>query len=295
LAEGKELYAIYNIVGADYFHTLGLPLLRGREFERREAEATPAAPVAIISQNLADQLWPGEEPLGRLIQFPSPGRGASPTVMTVVGVVPAIHWKLFDQHLPEEVYVPLGQDFQANLKIHIRVAPGLDPAKLMTAAREELRRLDPQLPLTEVKTLMALHRDGPYVRVAHLGSVLFGAFGGLAVLLTALGIYGLKAYAVARRTREIGIRMALGANARDVVGLILRESVWLAGLGLSLGLLLALAVGKLAGSFLYQVHSMDPLTFSVVPPLLLGVALLACWLPARRAARVDPMMALRAE
>ena len=120
LVEGKELYAIYNVVGADYFRTLGLPLQRGREFERREAEEIPAPPVAIISQNLADQLWPGEEPLGRSIQFPSPGRGASATVMTVVGVVPAIHWKLFDKHLPGEVYVPLGQDFPASLKLHAK-------------------------------------------------------------------------------------------------------------------------------------------------------------------------------
>src|SRR3989441_5070505 len=138
-------------------------------------------PYTTLFRSLADQLWPGEEPLGHSIQFPSPERGASATVMTVVGVVPAIHWKLFDKHLPGEVYVPLGQDFPASLKLHVRVAPGLDSAKLMTAAREELRRLDPRLPLTEVKTLMALHRDGPLVRVARLGSVLFGAFGGLEI------------------------------------------------------------------------------------------------------------------
>ena len=124
---------------------------------------------------------------------------------------------------------------------------------------------------------------------------LFGAFGGLAMLLSLLGIYGLKAYAIARRTREIGIRMALGANRRDVVAMILRESAWLATLGLGLGLVLALAAGKLAGSFLYQVPAMDPLTFSVVPLMLLAMALLACIVPARRAAKVDPMAALRHE
>ncbi len=255
----------------------------------------PAPPVAIISQNLADQLWPGEDPLGRSIQFPSPGRGASATVMTVVGVVPAIHWKLFDQQLPAEVYVPLGQDFPASLKLHVRVAPGIDPAGLMTAAREELRRLDPQIPLTEVKTLMVLHRDGPFVRVAHLGSVLFGTFGGLAMLLSLLGIYALKAYAIARRTREIGIRMALGANRRDVVAMILRETAWLATLGLCLGLALALVVGKLAVGFLYHVPAMDPLSYCTIPPLLLATVLLACVVPARRAAKLDPMQALRYE
>ena len=291
LAEGKELYAIYNVVGSDYFRTLGLPLQRGREFERLEAEDTHSPPVAIISQNLADQLWPGQDPLGRSIQFPGPFR----TVMTVVGVVPVIPWQVFKKEIRPQIYVPLGQDFPTSLKLHVRVAPGVNPAKLMTAVREEVRRLDPQIPLTEVKTLMALHRDGPTVRVARLGSVLFGAFGGLAMLLSLLGIYGLKAYAIARRTREIGIRMALGADRHDVMAMILRESARLATLGLGLGLLLAVAVGKLAGSFLYHVPAMDTLTFSVVPLLLLVVTLVACAVPARRAAKVDPMEALRYE
>jgi putative ABC transport system permease protein len=295
LAEGKELYGIYNVIGADYFRTLGIPLQRGREFERREAEAEHAPPVAIISQNLAEQLWPGQDPLGRSIQFPGPGRGVSATVMTVVGIVPAIQWRLFDKRPASEIYVPLGQDFQASLKLHVRVAAGVDPANLMTAAREELRGLDPGIPLTEVKTLAVFHRDSPTVRVVRMGSMLFGAFGGLALLLSLLGIYGLKAYTVARRTREIGIRMALGAKPRDVVVMILRESVWLTGLGLGLGLLLALAVGKVAGGFLYQVPEVDPIIFSVVPVVLLGTALVACIIPARRAAKVDPMIALRHE
>ena len=295
LAQGKELSAIYNVVGAKYFHTLGLPILRGREFERHEVEASNAPPVAIISQNLAIQLWPGEEAVGRSIQFPASRPGVAPILMTVVGVVPAVHWHLYESELPAQVYVPFGQDFQPNLKLHVRVGPGIDPAKLITEARGALRRLDPDIPLTEIKTLEAFHRDGPNVRMANLGSVLFGAFGGLAVLLSMLGVYGLKAYSVSRRTREIGIRMALGANGRDVVAMILRESAWLSGLGLGLGLLLAFAVGKLAGSFLYQVSAMDPLTFGVIPPLLLAVTMLACFIPARRAARIHPMQALRCE
>ncbi len=294
-ADGKELQAYYNVIGADYFKTLGLPLQRGREFERREVEATNSPPVAIISQNFADQMWPGQEPLGRSIQFPHEGPGRSPTVMTVVGVVPAIDWNVFEKQRPADIYVPLSQDFQANLKLHVRVAAGVDPMKLMTAAREELRRMDPMIPLTEVKTLAALHRDGFNVALARLGSLLFGAFGILALCLSCLGIYGLKAYAVARRTREIGIRLAVGANRRDVVLMILRETAWLAGLGLGLGLLLALGAGKLAAGFLYQIPSLDPLTFTVIPLLLFAMALVACLIPAWRAARVDPIQALRCQ
>ena len=295
LADGRELHATYNVVGANYFRTLGIPMQQGREFDRREEEVTDTQPVAIISHNLANQLWPGTDPIGRTIQFPSYDRKASPKVLTIVGVVPAIQWRLFKEEHPAAVYVPLGQAFHADFKLHVRLAPGVDPAQLMTTARDELRRLDAGIPLTEIKTLAAMHRDGPNVRVIRLGSMLFGAFGGLAMLLSSLGIYGLKSYAVARRTRELGIRMALGANARNVVGLILRESAWLAGLGLGFGLLLAVAVGKLAGRYLYQVPSLDPLTFIVIPPVLLGVAVFACWLPARRASRVDPMVALRSE
>jgi putative ABC transport system permease protein len=290
-AESHKVWAIYNIVGADYFRTLGLPLQRGREFDRLEAHGTGAPRVAIISQNLANQLWPEQNPLGRSIQF----EGSEVAVMAIIGVVPDVQWQVFDQRPRPQVYVPLGQDFPATLNLHVRVAPGVDATKVMMSVREGLRRLDPQIPITEVKTLAGLHRDSPGMRVAHLGSVLFGAFGGLALLLSLVGMYALKAYAVARRTREIGIRMALGANRRDVITLILWESASVAVLGLSLGLVLALAVGKLAGSFLYHVATTDPLTFSLIPLLLLLTSLLACFVPARRAAMLDPIKALRYE
>jgi ABC-type antimicrobial peptide transport system permease subunit len=165
----------------------------------------------------------------------------------------------------------------------------------MTAAREELRRLDPRIPLTEVKTLVATRRDAPWTRVTRMGSALFGAFGGLAVILSLLGIYGLKAYSVARRTREIGIRIALGANRRDVMTMILRESLWLAAAGLALGFALALAAGKVSARFLYHVSAWDSATFIILPPTLLAVVIVACWFPARRAAKIDPLAALRHE
>jgi predicted permease len=290
-AAGKELYAINNAVGPDYFHAIGLPLQRGTEFETH-ATADPRAPaVAIISQGLAEQFWPGEDPVGRTVQFPGP----VPRLMTVVGVVPEVDWQVFRKEKRPQIYVPFSPDFAGNFKIHVRVAPGYSSTQLMTASRQVLFQIDPQAPLTEVKTLANLHRDGPTVRVTRFGSALFGAFGVLALVLSLLGLYAAKAYAVARRTREIGIRMALGATRREVLSLILNESSWLLAAGLALGLTLAFIVGRVATSFLYQVSNLDPLTFTAVPALMLATGLLACFIPARRAARLDPMSALRYE
>jgi putative ABC transport system permease protein len=295
LADGMELHPRYNVVGADYFHTVGIPLLRGREFERREETASNSQTVAIVSENLAHQLWPGKDPLGRSIQFPNDDDKKPPTVSTVVGVVSAIQWRLFGDDHPGSVYVPLGQEFHPDFKLHVRPAPGMDATALMAGAREELHRLDPRIPLTEVQTLAAMHHDDPYLRVTEFGSMLFGAFGGLAMLLSALGIYGLKAYSVSRRAREIGIRMAIGATGTKVMRMLLREGIWLAALGLGFGVPLALVVGKLAGRYLYQVQPIDPFSFVIVPPFLLAVALFACWIPARRAIKINPMEVLRTD
>lgn len=294
-ADGKAIEVQYDVVGAKYFRTLGIPLLRGRAFERREEESTNGRPVAIISQNLANQLWPGTNALGRTIQFPTYDKKQKPTALTVVGIVPASHWRLFEGKAPSEVFVPLAQDPFPDFKLLVRVAPGWNPVPLMNAARDELRRLDANIPITEIKTLQALHHNGPEVRVAELASILFGTFGALALFLSALGIYGLRAYVVSRRTREIGIRIAFGATGKTVMRMLLREGLWLAGFGLSIGVPLALAVGKVAGRYLYQVPAIDPISFVAMPLFLVTIALVACWIPARRAASIHPMQALRTE
>ncbi|MBI1176582.1 FtsX-like permease family protein [bacterium] len=295
LADGGTIEAQYNVVGANYFQTLGIPLLNGRGFERHEGESTNASPVAIISQNLADQLWPGTNTLGRTIQFPTYDKDRTPTLLTIVGVVPASHWRLFEGKAPSEVFVPLIQDLHPDFKLLVRVAPGMDPVPLMNSARDELRRLDANIPITAIKTLKAMHQDGPNVRVTEFASILFGTFGALALFLSALGVYGLRAYAVSRRAREIGIRMAIGATGKNVVRMLVREGLWLAVFGLGIGVPLALAVGKIAGRYLYQVSSIDPLSFAAMPLFLVTMAWIACWLPARRAANVDPIEALRNE
>jgi predicted permease len=295
LKEGKVAHVHYNVVSADYFTTLGAPLLRGREFTRSEAIAQPPFPVAIITRELAEFMWPGEDPVGRTIQFPADNEKGQPKVMQVVGVAPNIVWDLFQKDSSGMVVTPRGQDFQSSMNIHVRVLPNADPASIMDSVRRALREIDPEIPLVDIKPMKLLHADGMGVRVTKIGAMLFGAFGAVAMLLSFLGVYGLKAYTVARRTREIGIRMALGATARDVVRMIVGEGARMAVVGLALGLALAVAVGKLAGKFLYGVSGADPVTFTLIPIALAAVALLASWLPARRATRVNPTIALRCD
>ncbi|MGH7970177.1 MAG: ABC transporter permease, partial [Limisphaerales bacterium] len=177
---GKELFAIQNLVGPDYFRTIGVPLLRGREFDRREIFDEHGPRVAIISQSLAEQFWPGENPVGRSIQFP----GTQPNLMTVVGVAPEVSWQVFEKRKRPQLYLPFSGDFARGFNIHVRVVPGYSATQLMGAARQALVQLDDRIPLTGLKTLAALHRDSPIVRVTKLGSALFGGFGGLALVLS---------------------------------------------------------------------------------------------------------------
>jgi predicted permease len=292
LADGGELDVQYNVIGAGYFRTLGLPLVRGREFDRSEETSPNASRVAIVSMNLAERLWPGEDPVGRRIQWPADDTNP-PTVLEIVGIAPAVTWELFERERPAMVYVPLGQDFQRSVYLHVRLAPGVAPAPLMTLVREELRRLDSRLPITELNTLRASYEQGMRVRLTRMGATLFGAFGFAALLLSVIGVYGLRAYSVASRTREIGLRMAIGANARSVLWLMLSEGVHLSLAGLGTGLLAAAVVGLLARGFLVDVGALDPVAF-VLSPLVLALAVLAaCFFPAYRAARINPMSAIR--
>jgi putative ABC transport system permease protein len=293
--QGREVHTRYNVVSADYFKTLGAPLLRGREFNRSESVTKPAFPVAIISQELAQALFPGEDPVGRTVQFPGGNEKERAFVMQVIGVAPKIMWDLFGKDATGYIVAPRGQDFQSSMNLHVRLLPNVDPASMMDLARKTLQEIDPQMPLVELKPLKLMHSEGMSVRITKMGAMLFGAFGAVAMLLSFLGVYGLKAYSVARRTREIGIRMALGATARDVVKMIVGEGARIAVVGLTIGLALAMGVGSFVGRFLYGVKGGDPVTFTLIPIALGLVALFASWLPARRATRVNPMTALRSE
>jgi ABC-type antimicrobial peptide transport system permease subunit len=210
----------------------------------------------------------------------------------VVGVVGDIQERLIGGGLQPHAYTPLGRQYEANMQVHLKVSP---QANILPAVREEIRAVDERLPLLTLKTLRD-HLDSSFdIWIVRTGATMLAIFGIVALLLAVIGLYGVKAYTVARRTREIGIRMALGASSGDALNMILREGMMVTLVGVGVGFVLALILGKLLSGFLYQVHAVEPLVLLSAPLVLILVSLLACYFPARRAARVDPITALRYE
>jgi predicted permease len=288
--------ATYTIVGADYFETLQLPVLRGRGFTAAEEESSAGPRVAIVDEPLARQLFADDDPVGREIQFAARDR-ATPASMVVVGVVKGVRHDLFDRVPVPHVYVPLGQHYRGNMNLHVRLAASgasLEAAMLNTV-RQEIRAADNQVPVLQLRTMRQQRDKNLLLWTVNAGARLFSVFGGVALLLAVIGVYGVKSYVVSRRTREIGIRMALGATPTNVQWLVLREGLTLTGYGIGFGLLMAWGVAKALSGMLYEVSAADPIVFTVAPVLLTGSALAATYLPARRATRVLPVTALRAE
>ncbi len=280
--EGTEVG--FSAVTPGFFGTLRVPVLRGRTFAEADRAGTPA--VAVVSREAARRLWPGQDPLGRRI---STGGPAGPWA-EVVGVVDDLQAGRLGEAPSPFVYFPHAQSFSAGANLLVRTSG--DPGAALGAVRRELRALDPDLPLmgaTELRTMIAVQTP------QRLIATFLSAFGAVGLVLAAVGLYGVVAYLVARRTHEIGIRVALGAVRRDVVGLVLRQGVGLAAAGVAVGSLLAALAMQPLASFLPGVAPLDPLTFAGVAILLSAVTLLACWVPAVRAARVDPIQALRTE
>ena len=294
---GNTVGASFNAVGEDYFRTLGLRLLRGRTFTANEAGPGSGPRVAIIDERLAKRLWPGEDPLGKRIQFREGKPGVQPEPIEVVGIAPEIRQKLIGSDLSPHVFVPFGQGYQSNAHIHLRTSVRGREAEnlLLHTVRREIRSVDPRLPVLGLKTLRGHLEGSVEMWMIRAGAWLFTILGSVALFLAIVGVYGVRAYTVARRTREIGIRMALGANARQVLRLVLREGLLLTGAGVVLGLGLALAAGKLLGSMLYEVSGTDPLVLSLASFVLAFISMAACYVPARRAALVSPTTALRYE
>jgi hypothetical protein len=295
----QQVSATYRIIGADYFQTLNLPMVRGREFSRAEEESRTAPAVAIVDERLARTLFGADDPIGRTIRFiqrhdsmdASPERQA----MEIVGVAAPIRDELFDRDAGPAIYVPYGRNYRAMVSIHARAAqPGAE-AGVLAAIRRELRAMDARLPIVNATTMTAFHERGLMLWTIRAGGRMFLALGGLALLLAVVGLYGVKAYLVTERTREIGIRMALGARPGDVMAMVMREGAALSAAGVALGLPLAALLGVALGSLLYDVKPIDPVVFSFAPAILALAALTATWLPARRATRITPLTALRTD
>jgi predicted permease len=308
-AEGQSFTPSWNSVGANYFAAVGLPLLQGRAFTAAETTQPGGPAVAIIDEVLAKKLWPDGDALGQQLQFPV--RENTPAENTVdgggqirrgepieiIGIVPAIRNRLFERKPDGSLYLPFARGFQNDVFFFVKFASL--PRSAESAAADSLRRavqsVDPLLPILELRTFEKHMDANPQLWVIRAGAALFSIFGALALGLAVIGVYGVKAYSVARRTREIGIRLALGAQGKTVQWMILREGFAMVVAGLALGLLLAFATGKIVSGILFQVSSLDPIAFTVAPVVLVIAALLATWLPARRATRISPIAALRTE
>ena len=276
-----------NRIAPNYFRTLGIPILEGREFNNLDRLGT--TPVAVVNEKLASRLWPGESAVGRLLSVPF-WREPRPPV-EIIGVARDTKHRSLLAEMPMLIYLPELQAYDGRATLVARI--GGDPTKLIPAIRREVAALDKDLTLYAVKTMSEQIESTLWQQRTAAG--LIGIFGLLAIALAAIGIYGVIAHSVAQRTREIGIRMALGADAQDVRRMIVRQGLRLALTGVVVGLVAAFALTRLMSSLLYGVSATDPLTFVISSVTLVGVALGACLVPARRATRVDPMIALRCE
>jgi predicted permease len=275
----------FNVVGPNYFATMETPLIRGRDFAETDRQGAPG--VVVLNETLAARLWPGEDALGKRVSVSGP---AGP-FLQVVGIVRDGKYRSLAEPPHSYIYQPLLQSYDPSMTLVVRTKG--EPQSVAAAVREQIRALEPNLPIAEMKTL----RDQLDLSLfpSRLAAWTLGGFGVLALLLAAIGIYGVVNYSVTQRTREIGVRMALGATATDVLRLVLGEGFFVIGGGLVLGLLLAAVATRVIASFLYEVGTTDPLTFAGVPLLLALIALGAAAIPTVRATKVDPLVALRDE
>jgi predicted permease len=283
---GVQRYANYTITSPGFFAAVGAPILRGREF--LESDTATSMSVTVINNAMAKKFWPGQDPIGKQV---GPGSTKYPAA-TIVGIVADVkHLSLREEPGPE-MYVPYTQKvWPSLLTMEVVLRTRLDAASVVTPARIAIHSVDADLPITNVRTLASMVDDS--VAQPRFSMLLLGAFGAFALILACIGIYGVISYSVAQRTREIGVRVALGASRLNIFGMVLGQGARLAGLGIAVGIAAAFGATRMMSSFLYGVRPADPATFAIVCAVLLGVASIACYIPARRATRVDPLVALR--
>jgi predicted permease len=295
-ANEKLFSAQYYVVGADYFRTLGIGLVAGREFTAAEEQQSGGPITAIIDEPLARRLFGTDNPVGRRLQFALGDEDVgSDRPIQIVGLVKGTRHSLFDREPPPHIYLPSGQAYVSSTHLHVRAAAGNSPANLLDAVRNEIRSAGPTLPVFTVATLEA-HREGSIsLWILRMAARLFMVLGGAAAFLAIVGLYGVKSYIVSRRTREFGIRQALGATPGRIVHQVFREGFGLTLAGLAFGLGLGALLGRVLSVVLYQVSPFDPISLGAAALLLLSAAMLAAWVPARRAGRIEPMVAMRTE
>ncbi|MEE9235981.1 MAG: ABC transporter permease [Candidatus Acidoferrales bacterium] len=286
----KGIFFRYYNATPDYFPTMGIPLRRGRLFTEEDRRGRPG--VAVINETMAEQHWPNGNPIGERLKMGIRfGQEGEPEEFEIIGVVGDVKHSNLDSTVMPQIYIPYRQQTNSAMQIAIRTEG--DPGELFPAVRAKMAAIDRDIPLYRVITLeQARQRSAGSRRSAML---LLGSFAGLAVVLAGVGLYGVISYTVNQRVHEIGIRMALGAPRHHILKLVLGQGMLLAIIGVGLGLIGAAALTRVLESFLFSVSATDPVIFALVAALLLAIALLACWIPARRAMRVDPMVALRHE
>ncbi|MBA3833449.1 MAG: ABC transporter permease [Chthoniobacterales bacterium] len=285
---GRQPSAEMAVVSPDYFPTIQTPLLRGRSFQPNETKSAP--PILIVDQLMADRYFPGQDPIGKRIRIQTDDSGRK--MRTIVGVVPHLKVYGFDEQtsLPQ-IYLPMLQQPQTGLVILLRTS--LPPDSLEKSLRDIVASLDPAQPVFEVRSMQS--RVAETWATPRLMTTLLTAFSGLALILAVIGLYGVMAYNGLRRTREIGVRLALGARRGQIAAMMLRQGLRLFVIGLGIGFAGAIVLSRVMRSLLFQVDVSNPVIYLAVSLVLAGAALIACWIPARRAARINPMVTLRAE
>lgn len=287
---------LFSVISDDYFDALGLPMLRGRDFTPAEATSGSSPRVAILDEPLARRLFPNSDPLGQQIQFVTSRRGAEPIAIEIVGIAPGTPGDGFDPAPRSHVYVPFGQAYEPNMHVLVNVSERVvDATSLLETIRDEIREVDASLPVLRLTTMREVRDGNWFLWFVRIGGQLFTLLGVLALFVAMVGLYGVKSFLMSRRTREIGVRIALGATRGRVLRQMMGESMALTAAGVAVGLALALAVGRILSSLLYEVSATDPWAFLGAIAFLAFAATVASWLPVEKALRVEPSGALRHE
>ena len=289
--------ALWTATTPGYFESIGVKILRGRDFTDAECENKDGHRIAIIDEEMAKKLFPKDDAIGQHVRYTIPPKDGSPNDMEIVGIVNTHRHDVQNETTLARLFVPFAQGYSGNVFLHVKLTAQdrRSVAGMIPTVRSTFREIDPDLPIIQMSPYVDLLDRSVGLWIVRLGATLFGAFGMIALLLAVVGVYGVKAYAVACRTREIGIRIALGAHRKDVFALIMRQGAMQTALAIGVGLVLSLAAGRVLSKILYQVSPNDPFALITSTILLATAALLACFLPARRATYVNPITALRTE